>query len=163
MVGQVDLAFAAMRASDLPDVIEIERLAFAAPWSPGLFLHELQLDFSRVEVARLGTAGPLVGYVVWWRVADEAHILNIAVDPRCRRRGVGRALTRRVFDDARARGAATVSLDVRAGNDAARGLYAALGFVAVGRRRAYYENGEDAIVMSRAVGGGVDDRVGGPP
>jgi len=158
-----ELVFTPMRAGDLPEVMEIERLAFASPWTPGLFLHELQLDFSCAEVARLGAGGPLAGYVIWWRVADEAHILNIAVDPARRRHGFGAALTRRVLADAAARSAASVSLDVRAGNRPAQGLYRALGFVAVGRRKRYYENGEDAIIMSFAVPPRVDDRVGGLP
>ena len=146
-----NLVFAAMCRTDLPEVMEIERLAFTSPWTPGLFLHELQLEFSRTEVARLGAGGPLAGYVVWWRVADEAHILNIAVDPEMRRRGIGGALARRVLADAVGCGAATVSLDVRAGNGAAQGLYASLGFAPVGRRKRYYDNGEDAIIMSLAV------------
>lgn len=158
-----NLSFAAMRASDLPEVLEIERLSFAHPWTQGMFLRELQLDFSRVDLARLGAAGPLAGYVVWWRIADEAHILNIAVDPTRRRLGIGAALARRVLDDARAREASVVTLDVRAGNEAAQGLYASLGFDPVGVRRKYYDNGEDAIIMSLALGALVDDRVGGRP
>jgi len=160
---RADLVFSPMRSADLAEVMEIERLAFASPWTPGLFLHELQLDFSRIELARLGNGGPLAGYVVWWRVADEAHILNIAVDPERRRRGIGAALARRVVDDAAARGAASVSLDVRAGNGPAQGLYASLGFAAVGRRKGYYDDGEDAIIMSLALPALVDDRVGDLP
>jgi ribosomal-protein-alanine N-acetyltransferase len=158
-----NLVFSAMRPADLAEVMEIERLVFASPWTPGLFLHELQLEFSRTELARLGSAGPLAGYVVWWRVADEAHILNIAVDPARRRRGIGAALTRRVVDDAAARRAATVSLDVRAGNLPAQGLYKALGFAPIGRRKGYYDDGEDAVIMSLTLPPVVDDRAGGLP
>ncbi len=143
------LTFAPMTAADLPQVMEIERLAFPHdPWTPGLFLHELKLAFSRVELARAAaTPQRLLGYACWWVIGDEVHILNLAVHPQVRRAGIGRMLVQRVLDDAAARGATSVSLEVRPENASGLALYAAMGFTQIGLRRNYYGPGEDAVIM----------------
>jgi ribosomal-protein-alanine N-acetyltransferase len=144
------IVFEQMVAADLPQVMELERLAFPNPWTPGLFLHELKLSFSRLHLARSNNgARRLLGYVCWWVVGDEVHILNLAVHPAARRNGTGRALVRRVLDDASARAAMSVSLEVRHDNHPAAALYRSLGFSEAGRRRNYYGQGEDAIIMER--------------
>ncbi len=141
-----------MVEADLHQVMEIERLAFPSPWTAGIFLHELKLPFSRLRLARSATKNrALVGYVCWWTIGDEVHILNLAVHPAHRRSGIGRALVQVVLDDAVAHGATSVSLEVRRGNLAALELYRSLGFSKSGVRRNYYGRGEDAIVMSRQV------------
>jgi ribosomal-protein-alanine N-acetyltransferase len=149
------LTFAQMVAADLPQVMELERLAFRQqPWTPGLFLHELKLPFSRLHLARSANGDRrLLGYVCWWVIGDEVHILNLAVRPDARRSGTGRALVQRVLDDAIASQVRSVSLEVRPENEAALGLYTSLGFAATGRRRNYYGAGEDAIIMERRFGG----------
>src|SRR5262245_27899169 len=116
-----------MVAADLPQVLEIERLAFPNPWTPGLFLHELKLSFSRLHLAR-DQQRRLRGYVCWWVVGDEMHILNLAVHPDARRSGTGRALVQRVLDDAAAHAASSVSLEVGRSNEPAAALYRAMGF-----------------------------------
>ena len=145
------LEFAPMVAADLPQVMEIERLSFTSdPWTPGLFLHELKLDFSRLHLARTADAARrLVGYACWWLVGDEVHILNLAVHPEVRSTGAGRALVQRILDDAVGHGATSVSLEVRPGNAAALGLYRAMGFSQIGLRKNYYGRGEDAVIMER--------------
>ena len=148
------LVFTRMVAADLPDVMEIERLAFPTPWTSGLFLHELKLDFSRLELARSDDAArQLIGYACWWLIGDEVHILNLAVRPESRRSGAGRALVQRVLDDAGARRAGSVSLEVRKENTAAAALYRAMGFAPIGLRRNYYGRGEDAVIMERRLAG----------
>jgi len=144
------LVFEQMVAADLPQVMEIERLAFPKPWTPGLFLHELKLSFSRLHLARAGHGGRrLLGYACWWLIGDEVHILNLAVHPEARRGGTGRALVQRILDDAGAHDVASVSLEVRTDNAAAAALYRSMGFTAAGVRRNYYGQGEDAIIMTR--------------
>jgi ribosomal-protein-alanine N-acetyltransferase len=145
------LTFAQMVAADLPQVMELERLAFRQqPWTPGLFLHELKLPFSRLQLARTANGDHrLLGYVCWWVIGDEVHILNLAVRPDARRGGTGRALVQRVLDDAVACAAHSVSLEVRPENEAALALYRSLDFSQIGRRRNYYGPGEDAIIMER--------------
>lgn len=141
-----------MERADLDAVVEIERRSFPTPWSPGLFLHELKIPFSRTLLARLtnGTSR-VVGYVCRWLVGDEMHILNLAVDPDHRRAGIGRMLVEHVLRDAAENGVRMVTLEVRRGNDAALELYGLLGFSATGVRRNYYGQGEDALVMSRTM------------
>lgn len=144
------LVFSPMVAADLPQVMELERLAFAKPWTPGLFLHELKLSFSRLHLARHnGGSDRLLGYVCWWLVGDEVHILNLAVHPDGRRGGVGRALVQRVVDDAVAHRAVSASLEVGRQNAAASALYRSMGFSEIGVRRDYYARGEDAVIMER--------------
>jgi ribosomal-protein-alanine N-acetyltransferase len=81
--------------------------------------------------------------------ADEAEILTVAVVPERRQQGLGGALIQAAADEARARGAAKLFLDVSTRNPAARGLYQQLGFAQVGRRRGYYADGSDALVLSK--------------
>ena len=135
-------------AADLPQVLELERLAFPNPWTPGLFLHELKLSFSRLHLAR-DQQRRLRGYVCWWVVGDEMHILNLAVHPDARRSGTGRALVQRVLDDAAAHAASSVSLEVGRSNEPAAALYRAMGFAETGLRRNYYGEGQDAVIMER--------------
>lgn len=146
-----DIEIAAMAPSHLPQVLEIERLSFPTPWTPGLFLHELKLPFSRVRVAHTNGNGSsaLVGYVCWWLVAEEAHILNLAVHPDHRRRGIAGDFVALVLADACEQNAASVTLEVRRDNVAAQGLYRRFGFSECGIRRDYYGRGDDAIVMTR--------------
>jgi len=140
------LRFAPMSVEDLDAVMEIERRSFPEPWTPGLFLHELRLPFSKSVVAWRGDE--LVGYVCRWRVGDEVHILNIAVRPEARTGGIGRALVALVMEEAQHASAAVVTLEVRHDNEAAIKLYRGFGFTHRGIRRNYYARGQDAVVMS---------------
>jgi len=148
----VELTFEPMCPEDLPEVLEIERRSFPQPWTPGLFLHELKVPFSRTTLIRAsnGTRTTLA-YVCRWLVGDEAHILNLAVHPDHRGRGLGRRLVELVVQEAQAAGARLVTLEVRRENAPARSLYRKLGFVDTGQRRNYYGRGEDAIIMSLAL------------
>jgi ribosomal-protein-alanine N-acetyltransferase len=89
----------------------------------------------------------LVGYACTWYVADEVQLLNVAVHPAHRRRGIGETLVRSVQSQAAAHQARAVLLEVRMANLPARRLYAQLGFRTTGIRRAYYGPGQDGVVM----------------
>jgi ribosomal-protein-alanine N-acetyltransferase len=145
--------FAEMRAEDLREVLEIERSSFDNPWSGALFLQELRIPFSRILVIRPAdeTVPPIVGYLCRWFVADEMHVLNVAVHPRYRRRGIGAVLMAEALREARERTAEAVTLEVRRSNLGARRLYASLAFEEVGVRRNYYGRGEDALIMRLAL------------
>jgi len=140
-----------MRHADLAAVLAIERNAFPTPWTAAFFEKELSTPFARLVVAITphGWQEQVVGYTCRWRVTDEVHLLNVAVHPAWRGRGVGRRLLEAIFDEGRATQARSVFLEVRAGNAPARRLYARLGFVELGIRRGYYGIGQDAIVMER--------------
>ena len=89
----------------------------------------------------------LLGYAGGWVVDGQVQILKVGVDPSQRRRGIARELLARVAADARNLGAATCSLEVRAGNVGAQAFYEALGFHTLGTRPRYYSDGEDALIM----------------
>ena len=139
---------------DLPRIIEIERLSFPSPWSLASFQRELTLPFSRVIVAiSAGASGKnaredtILGFLCRWLIADECHVLNVAVHPESRRLGVGALLINASICEAKAERAQVVTLEVRRSNLAARQLYRKFEFEERRLRRHYYGPGEDAIIM----------------
>ena len=144
------LIFRLMGCEDLDPVMEIERRSFPQPWSPGLFLHELKIPFSKTILAHTSNgSGELLGYICRWLVGDEVHILNLAVRPDRRNGGVGRALVELIVQEAEERRARLITLEVRRENVEAIALYRSFGFTERGVRRNYYGRGQDAIIMSR--------------
>ena len=112
-----------------------------------MFEGELAADNSLYLMAVEGER--LLGYAGMQYVLDEFYIENIAVDPGCRRQGVGLALMEALIAQAREMGGAFVTLEVRPSNVGALGLYTRLGFEPVGRRKDYYEKPrEDALLMT---------------
>jgi [ribosomal protein S18]-alanine N-acetyltransferase len=136
-------------ARDLLRIVEIEQLAFPTPWSLNAFRRELTLPFSRLMVAVSGDdrAAPPDGFLCRWLVADECHVLNVAVHPDHRRFGLGARLLGATIAEARQKSADVVTLEVRRSNLAARRLYRKFYFEERRLRRHYYGPGEDAIVM----------------
>jgi ribosomal-protein-alanine N-acetyltransferase len=133
---------------DLPRIIEIERLAFPAPWTLASFQRELTLPFSRIMLAIPDGAGAsIAGFLCRWLIADECHILNIAVHPDSRRLGIGTVLMTEAINEAKTTGANVITLEVRRSNLAARQLYRKFEFEERRLRRHYYGPGEDAIIM----------------
>jgi ribosomal-protein-alanine N-acetyltransferase len=142
------LAFRRARPEDVGRVMEIEQEGFLHPWSRELIERELGHAWSQVLVAEDGADGPVVGYIVFWLVHDEVHVLNVATALAARRRGVGRALMEAAEGEGRRRGARIATLEVRRSNVPALSLYRAMGYRQVGVRPNYYaEENEDAIVM----------------
>jgi ribosomal-protein-alanine N-acetyltransferase len=136
---------------DLPQVIAIERRAYPTPWSPAMFV----LELSKASTISLGAVLPdrgrareLVGYVICSRYADVWHVMNVAVDPPVRRRGIASALLESMID--RAGADEPFTLEVRPSNTGAIALYEGFGFRAAGTRpRYYHDTGEDALIMWR--------------
>jgi len=125
----------------------IERGSFAHPWSTRFFLEELRVQCARSVLAEV--KGRIVGYILFWLVADEVDIHNLAVRREFRRRGIARSLLQRVVDEARCQGARRVTLEVRRSNEPAQRLYESMGFVTTGLRKGYYsDDGEDALTMA---------------
>lgn len=133
--------------ADLERLAELERRIFTAPWNEACIAAELTGDPQRIAlVCEVGAQ--VVGYAFAWHIADEIHLVSLAVDPRVRRQGLGQSLLSAVLDAPQARQASVVTLEVRAANDAAQTLYRRNGFVEVALRRAYYpDNREDAVIM----------------
>lgn len=140
-----------MGPSDLDGVMAIEEVSFPTPWSREMFLEDFPRDFSDTLVAA-GTEDEVLGYAVCWTLAGESHLLNIAVHPARRGRGIGRALLSECIRRAARAGASLLFLEVRAGNEAAQRLYRSMGFVSRGIRKGYYtDTGEDAVILDREV------------
>jgi ribosomal-protein-alanine N-acetyltransferase len=138
-----------LRYSDLSQVLSIERRAFPSPWSLPMFVLELSKPSGICLAAVQG--GEILGYVMCARYDEAYHVMDIAVDPDHRRRGIASMLIGAVVE--RAGGDANYTLEVRVSNHAAIALYEHYGFHGVGTRPRYYaDNGEDAIIMWRAVG-----------
>lgn len=138
-----------MMAKDLEEVLTIEKLSFPAPWSRLSFEQEFLFPQAHPLIA-VDPALPdqIRGYLCFWLVAEETHILNLAVHPRWRRRGVGGLLLRYVVDYSRAKGAEEIHLEVRRSNYRAISLYRRFHFQPRGVRPRYYQDsGEDAILM----------------
>ena len=143
---------------DLAAMVRIERESFSDPWTEETLGTALSSERMMVLVADEGGealgdgAARLVGYVVALVVAPDAEIADLAVAPDARRRGIGRALLTRALGDLTASAVQWVHLEVRESNRAARTLYEAAGFRAVGRRRGYYRRPiEDALLLTREI------------
>jgi ribosomal-protein-alanine N-acetyltransferase len=132
--------------SDLPQVIAIERRAFPTAWSLAMFVLELSKPSGVCLAALEGKR--VVGYLICSRYADAWHLMNVAVDPASRRRGIGSALLEQMLT--RAGPDASYTLEVRPSNSPAIALYERYGFRSAGTRRRYYQDtGEDALIMWR--------------
>ncbi|MGI6326981.1 MAG: ribosomal protein S18-alanine N-acetyltransferase [Saccharofermentanales bacterium] len=148
-----DLVIRAATVQDLDDLVRLEKICFNIPWSRESLANELTANLrARVLVAEQ-SSGLLVGYLSGWVVLDELQINNIAVDPESRRKGIGRCLLRQMIAMAESENLSSIFLEVRERNRAARSLYASLGFLPVGGRRAYYaDTGEDAVILLKKIG-----------
>ncbi|MRR55803.1 MAG: ribosomal-protein-alanine N-acetyltransferase [Deltaproteobacteria bacterium] len=135
---------------DLEEVLSLERASFNHPWNSEHIRHEITSPLSFPLLVRLAD-GVCAGYICPMLVLDEGQILNVAVHPSYRGQGIGRILVKAALEEFRQRGASIVDLEVRPSNAAAISLYIRCGFVTVGRRKAYYENGEDAILMKHTI------------
>ena len=137
-----------MSPEHVGQVAAIEALCFSAPWSEKSIASELTNPLSLWVVAT--DAGRVVGYVGSQSVLGEADMMNLAVLPEYRRRGIGKELVCRLTDELRNKEVHSLMLEVRASNDGAITLYSSLGFCQVGRRPGYYRNPkEDALILRK--------------
>jgi [ribosomal protein S18]-alanine N-acetyltransferase len=135
--------------TDLDEIVAIEQASFLVPWRREFFEAELYEPHRYHRVLEAVEAGMprVAGFLFAVSLYEEFHVNKIATHPDCRRQGYGRRLMEDGLARARARRAASVTLEVRVSNTAARRFYASYGFVDSHRRRAYYQDGEDAVVM----------------
>lgn len=160
-MAEVELSITAMRATDMPDVLRIERACYDFPWSEDLMLNCLKVGYHALV---LREDECIRAYAFASSAAGESHILNICVDPGYRGQGHARALLSQCIATVMVHGAKVIFLEVRESNSAAIALYESIGFVEIGRRHNYYRvkrrasaklhkgraaDREDALVMSR--------------
>ena len=137
-----------MKEGELIEVMGIENEAFSDPWTVDMFYSELFNSFSRFWAVR-EMSGNLIGYICFWRVVDETHLLNLAVKKNFRRKGIASKILQFAISYWKKDGVKTVLLEVRRSNIAAQELYKKFGFSVMLIRTRYYKNPvEDALVMA---------------
>lgn len=137
-----------MMAGDTAEIARLEKICFQTPWSKRSIAHELETDYSLWLVAH--SEQKIVGYVGSQISFESADVMNIAVDPAFRRQGIARQLLQRLLDELAAKQVHSLTLEVRASNAPACGLYDSMGFTQVGRRKNYYQAPrEDALILKR--------------
>jgi tRNA threonylcarbamoyladenosine biosynthesis protein TsaB len=154
-----DLQWAAMSSRDIASVMVIEHQAYPFPWTSGNFQDSLNAGY---ECWVLQEQGVMIGYLVWMRVHDEAHLLNFTLSPARQGRGMGSWMLTWLINQVQAAGLTKIILEVRPSNQKAIGLYTKFKFQVIGTRKGYYPNAvstdgkpdqqgrrEDAIIMQR--------------
>lgn len=143
------LEFRDMVAEDIDAVMVVEVQAYPHPWTKVIFRDCLKAGYHGIMAS---LDGELVGYAMISVAVGEAHLLNLCVHPDLQGQGYGRQLLHRVFEEAEARRAGTVFLEVRASNRVAQSLYIDNGFNQIGSRTGYYpdhEGREDALIFAK--------------
>jgi len=136
--------------ADVPSLAELERVCFSDPWTAAGIRETIQYETARAFVAE--DQDGIVGYVMARISGEEGEILDLAVRPELRRRGIGRRLLLSVWNALGSEGVRELYLEVRESNRAAIELYRGHGFRPVGLRPRYYRNpAEDAIVLRAAL------------
>ena len=144
----MDFCVADAAIAHIEAIEELEKQCFSQPWTREQLIS--QLPDERHEFLAALHEGQPVGSVGMMCVLDEGYIANVAVSPACRRQGIADALIAELLRRAISRELAFVTLEVRAGNEAAKALYAKHGFVPVGTRKKYYASPtEDAVLMTK--------------
>ncbi len=131
---------------EAPAAAEIEKLCFSHPWSEATLASEMNSPYADFIGAFF--EGELAGYIGGRTVAEETEIFNVAVAPKFRRNGIGKALVERYIGTVREKGTKAIYLEVRTSNLSAITLYEKAGFVFCGIRKDYYDDPkENALLM----------------
>ena len=139
-----------MEPHHINDILEVERECFSDPWSETMFLEEISGKFARYYVAVVDNKA--IGYMGMWSLSGEGHITNVAISENQRKKGYAKALIAHFTEIAQKENLEFMTLEVRASNTPAINLYESFGFVQVGVRKKYYENTEDALLMTKFFG-----------
>ncbi len=143
------MRFRFLTPEDARELSYLELEIFSAPWSESAL--RACLEQATVEGEAAVIAGNIAGYLFAQFAADEAHLLNVGVRHKYRRRGIGRRLLERFLERCRQRRVGLCILEVRSGNRAAQKLYFQYGFAPVSIRKKYYPNGEDALILVKPI------------
>ncbi|MCX5849928.1 MAG: ribosomal protein S18-alanine N-acetyltransferase [Deltaproteobacteria bacterium] len=139
-----------MDMADLPEILAIERESFPSPWTVGMFTRELNSSHSLCIAARIKVEGKSIigAYIIFWLIADEVHLHNLAVKKEYRRQGLAFKLMEAMKEIAGKNEITAQTLEVRESNTEAIKLYQKCGFVVKGIRPLYYtDTHEDALIM----------------
>ncbi len=137
-----------MNASHVAQIAQLEKICFSDPWSERSVASELENKLSCWLVAEKD--GQVAGYIGSQTVCGESDMMNVAVHPDHRRRGVAEALILALVEELKVMNSHCLTLEVRASNMPAIALYEKLGFFEIGRRKNYYRNPrEDALILRK--------------
>lgn len=133
---------------DLPHILEIENASFSTPWGKGDFYDLFSSDIAYLIVS-VNNDNVITGYAGFWTILDEIHLGNIAVLPQFRKMGIGKKLMEYIILFAKNKDINGITLEVNSKNTAAIALYESLNFKTYGKRKNYYGENEDALIMWR--------------
>ncbi len=135
-----------MQESDIPALVEMEQDIFSMPWSEQNFAYLLTREYCLYLVAE--KADKIVGFAGLTKLGNEGDIDKVMVREDCRGEGVSSILMEKLLEEGRKRGIEAFTLEVRAGNAPAIGLYTKFGFASEGVRPRFYDKPvEDALIM----------------
>lgn len=137
-----------VKLKDIEKVLEIEKLSFQDPWTKSMFIPFLEGKYSYFFVVKKSFSFQILGYIIFDIIFDEMHILNLAVHLEHRKKNIGKFILKHSLNFALAKKIKKIFLEVRASNYIAQKLYKKFGFIEISKRKQYYSNKEDAIVMS---------------
>jgi len=135
--------------NDLNEILEIETASFKDPWTQGMFIREI--GSNNFYVLRGKNSNQLFGYFGYWQIFDEFHITNLAVALEYRCQGIGSFILNHLLSEAKRKNCHRIILEVRATNSPAQKLYSKFGFAIVGKRKKYYPDGEDALILEKKI------------
>ncbi|MEA3424127.1 MAG: ribosomal protein S18-alanine N-acetyltransferase [Bacillota bacterium] len=136
-----------MKLDDIDEIYEIEKRSFSMPWSKSSFYQEINDNLAAYYYV-VGVDDTLVGYMGIWKILDEGHITNVAIDHDYRGKGYSKQLVSHVLCEMEKLEVCRFTLEVRESNIIAQKLYLKFGFSVEGRRKKYYtDTKEDALLM----------------
>ena len=137
-----------MSSEDLPEAMAIERTTIYSPWSEYMF--QTEINQKNLGLITFRIKGQLVGYFCFWKVLDEAHLLNLSIHVDYRGKGLGTFLMKYLEQICINMDISSILLEVAKTNYSAINLYNKCGFIRIGMRNKFYpETGDDAIVMRK--------------
>ena len=137
-----------MNPAHVAQIAQIEKVCFSDPWSEKSIASELENELALWLVAE--EDGQVCGYVGSQTVLGETDMMNVAVSPEFRRKGIAEALVNALVEALKEQGSHCLTLEVRASNHPARALYEKLGFSRIGTRKNYYRNPkEDGLILRK--------------
>ena len=137
-----------MNADHVAQIAELEKVCFSDPWSEKSIASELSNDLAYWLAAVEGET--VAGYIGSQTVMGETDMMNVAVHPDFRRKGIAEALVNALVEALKEQGSHSLTLEVRASNEPAQKLYEKLGFIMIGKRPRYYHNPrEDAMILRK--------------
>ncbi|MGX8833455.1 ribosomal protein S18-alanine N-acetyltransferase [Amedibacillus sp. YH-ame6] len=145
-----------MTIEDIRAVMDIEEVCFTSRWNEEMFLYEIEEnEFGSFFVCE--DEGTIVGFIDFWVTFETCQLANLAVHPTYQKKGYAKEMMEQMITLASKAGCETIMLEVRVSNQKARYLYESFDFFEMNIRKGYYsDNGEDAIVMCKALGGGLE-------